>query len=557
MKRCPKYAYIAVFAVFYLFLLMQFGKVFIYYDDYGYLSLSYGTNIPVAGADYGFSDLLAFIKGHYVNSNGRLLYMFLYCFVHMIGGIRGVQVFMATAVLAVLVMIFLTVQKMLEGSLSAGEVCGEEQQGKSAGLTPFGKILLAAFLCLLYGTLGIMLQRMGTYWYAASFIYVVPAITFLGFALCFYRTALYGPGEKPGLIRAGACVLLGFLAAWSQEQWFVTTVSFAVICLVYKFLRNRRLRIYDGLTFAACAAGGLIIILSPAVSARMNSGGNAAFASLSFFGKLGRNIPLLMNLFFSGDNLRYLLFFFPVMILLGLVMARQAGGRGRAGAALHLAFSGISAAVFAGYLMKQKLSVFPPGNYSGAAANLLLIYIAFYFVEVILFYRKENQPFGAFVFSAAVLSVGSAAIVPEVPLRIFYPFLYLSWLLFAYLYGKALLREAGRLPVVSLAALLYLSAVSIPNLRNIYQGYRSNYEVLMYDDAVFKESARAIKNGADIDSIEVYELPDLLCKNEVVYDENFSFMIVWMREYYDLPEDVEFDYRPFPGMEAFRSQTRP
>ena len=174
-----------------------------------------------------------------------------------------------------------------------------------------------------------MLQRMGTYWYAASFIYVVPAVSFLGFALCFYRTALYGPGEKPGLIRAEACVLLGFLAAWSQEQWFVTTVSFAVICLVYKFLRNRRLRIYDGLTFAACAAGGLIIILSPAVSARMNSEGNAAFASLSFFGKLGRNIPLLMNLFFSGDNLRYLLFFFPVMILLGLVMARQAGGPGK------------------------------------------------------------------------------------------------------------------------------------------------------------------------------------------------------------------------------------
>ena len=562
MKRCPKYAYIAVFAVFYLFLLMQFGKVFIYYDDYGYLSLSYGTNIHVAGSDYGFLDLLAFIKGHYVNSNGRLLYMFLYCFVHMIGGIRGVQMFMATAVMAVLVMLFLIVQRMLEGGLSTGESYGKdmrraEQGGEKAGLTPAGKVLLSAFLCLLYGTLGIMVQRMGTYWYAASFIYVVPAISFLGFALCLYRTALCGPGKNPGMIRAGACVLLGFLAAWSQEQWFVTTVSFTVICLVYKSLRNRRLQIYDGLTLIACAAGGLIIILSPAAAARMNSEGNAAFASLSFFGKLGRNIPLLMNLFFSGDNLRYLLFFFPAMILLGLVMARQAGGRGRGGAVLHLVFSAVSAAVFAGCLMKQKLFVFPPGNYSGAAANLLLFYIAFCFVEVILFYRKENQPFGAFVFSAAVLSVGSASIVPEVPLRIFYPFLYLSWLLFAYLYGKALLREAGRLPVLSLAALIYLAAVSVPNLRNIYQGYRANYEVLMYDDAVFRESAKAIKNGADIESIEVYELPDLLCKNEVVYDENFSFMIVWMREYYDLPEDVEFDYRPFPGMEAFRSQPRP
>ena len=97
MKRYTKYAYLAVFAAFYVFLLMQFGNVFIYYDDYGYLSLSYGTNIDVAGAEYSFSELLAFMKGHYFNSNGRLLYMFLYCFVHMLGGIRGVQVFMATA----------------------------------------------------------------------------------------------------------------------------------------------------------------------------------------------------------------------------------------------------------------------------------------------------------------------------------------------------------------------------------------------------------------------------------------------------------------------------
>lgn len=61
MKRCPKYAYIAVFAnCFICFLLMQFGKVFIYYDDYGYLSLSYGTNITIGIWPPAFSDLLAF-----------------------------------------------------------------------------------------------------------------------------------------------------------------------------------------------------------------------------------------------------------------------------------------------------------------------------------------------------------------------------------------------------------------------------------------------------------------------------------------------------------------
>lgn len=136
MKRYTKYAYLAVFAAFYVFLLMQFGNVFIYYDDYGYLSLSYGTNIDVAGAEYSFSELLAFMKGHYFNSNGRLLYMFLYCFVHMLGGIRGVQVFMATAVLAVALLLFFTARRMLEGRLEAEKVSGDgtkEEGGELQG----------------------------------------------------------------------------------------------------------------------------------------------------------------------------------------------------------------------------------------------------------------------------------------------------------------------------------------------------------------------------------------------------------------------------------------
>lgn len=551
MKRYMKYAYLAVFAAFYVFLLMQFGNVFIYYDDYGYLSLSYGTHIHVAGSEYSFSELLAFMRGHYFNSNGRLLYMFLYCFVHMLGGIRGVQVFMATAVLAVVMLLFFIVKQMLEGRLEAAEEekrsCREEDEVYGT-LGPVALAALAAFLCLLYGTLGIMVQRMGTYWYAASFIYVVPAITFLVFALYFYRTVFLPKGEKMGVLRMCLCAVLGFLAAWSQEQWFVTTVSFVIICLGIKLWRDRKLELYEILTFLVCGAGGLIIIFSPAVSSRMNSAGNAEFAALSFLGKLEKNIPLLMNLFFSGENIRYLMFFFPMMIFMGCMTA----AKDRKLLPLHLGFSAVSASVFAGVFLKQKLHVFAPGAYSALTANLLLLYVAFCFAEVILFYRAEKQIFGSAVFAAAVLSVGSAAIVPEVPLRIFYPFLYLSWLLFAYLYGRILLIEARRIPLSAACTLAFLAIISIPNLKSIYTGYKMNYQVLMYDDAVFKKSAEAIRQGADIETIEVYELPDLLCKNEVVYDENFSFMIAWMRQYYDLPEYVEFEYRPLSSMEDLR-----
>ena len=441
-----------MFAAFYVFLLMQFGNVFIYYDDYGYLSLSYGTNIHVAGSEYSFSELLAFMKGHYFNSNGRLLYMFLYCFVHMLGGIRGVQVFMATAVLAVVMLLFFIVKRMLEGRLEAAEEdkrsCREEDEIHGT-LGPVALAALAAFLCLLYGTLGIMVQRMGTYWYAASFIYVVPAITFLVFALYFYRTVFLPKGEKPGVLRMCLCIVLGFLAAWSQEQWFVTTVSFVIICLGIKLWRDRRLERYEILTFLVCGAGGLIIIFSPAVSSRMNSAGNAEFAALSFLGKLGKELPLLMNLSFSGENIRYLMFFFPMMIFTGFMTA----AKDRKLLPLHLGFSAVSAAVFAGILLKQKFHVFAPGAYSALTANLLLLYIAFCFAEGDIIYRAEKQPFGSIVFAVAVLSVGSAVNIPKLPLGFSIRFYYLSWLLFAYMYGRILLTEVNRIPVSAVCTL--------------------------------------------------------------------------------------------------------
>ena len=438
MKRYTKYAYLAVFAAFYVFLLMQFGNVFIYYDDYGYLSLSYGTNIDVAGAEYSFSELLAFMKGHYFNSNGRLLYMFLYCFVHMLGGIRGVQVFMATAVLAVALLLFFTARRMLEGRLEAEKSIG--RRNKRGGRRASGPVKSRGF----GGPGGVYLPALrnpGNHGAAdgaptgtrPAFIYVVPAVGLSGVRRVFFTELCFCQRERSRGF--GACASVprwDFLAAWSQEQWFVTTISFVVICLGVKLWRDRRLELYEILTFLACAAGGLIIILSPAVSARMNSAGNAEFSSLSLFGKLGRNIPLLMNLFFSGENIRYLMFFFPMMIFMGCMAA----AKDRKLLPLHLGFSAVSAAMFAGVFLKQKLHVFAPGAYSALTANLLLLYIAFCFAEVILFYRAEKQIFGSAVFAAAVLSVGSAAIVPEVPLRIFYPFLYLSWILLAYLYGR-------------------------------------------------------------------------------------------------------------------------
>ena len=161
MKKEVKIGIGLVFLAFYVFLIMQFGKVFVYYDDFGYLSLSYGNTVPdVIGSNYTLSQLLSFMGKHYFYSNGRLFYLFLFSFLNMTGGLAAVQAFMATSVLAILVLVHYVVMR----------------HSKPAGWRP---VFLAAFICLLYGTIGILIQRLGTYWYAASFLYVVPAVTFL------------------------------------------------------------------------------------------------------------------------------------------------------------------------------------------------------------------------------------------------------------------------------------------------------------------------------------------------------------------------------------------
>lgn len=106
--------------------------------------------------------------------------------------------------------------------------------------------------------------------------------------------------------------------------------------------------------------------------------------------------------------------------------------------------------------------------------------------------------------------------------------------------------------VWGLAGLAFVAAVSIPNLKNIYRGYSINYEVLMYNDGVIRDAAARIRGGEEIKKLTLYQNPDRLCSCEMVYDENFKYMIYWMDEYYDLPSEVELEYEPITDLGAWQ-----
>lgn len=522
MKKEVKIGVGLVFLAFYVFLVMQFGKVFVYYDDFGYLSLSYGNTVPeVVGSDYNLAQLLTFMGKHYFYSNGRLFYLFLFGFLNMIGGLTAVQAFMATSVLAILILAYYVVMRHI----------------KPEGWRP---VLLAAFICLLYGTIGILIQRLGTYWYAASFLYVVPVVTFLVLAVLYFETA----EEEPETWKKTVCIVLAFFAAFSQEEWLVAVIGYICMVIAYKTWKKRRVCAYDFGTLGAAVAGALPILTSPAVKMRMDN--NSEFSNLPFVQKVLTNLKNLINLFFSSDNQNYLAILLLALMALGVYMI----WRKMRLQAFNIAYLAFSAAITVYLFLKLNRHVLGPGGHSWAMVWILFLYLIVTAVQVIRILYDRNQVLMGMIFISAVLTLACLVVVPELPQRVLLPFIYLSYTLLGYLFCLILLERKS--VVWGAAALVVLAAVSIPNLKNIYRGYSINYEVLMYNDGVIRDAVSRIRQGGEeITEIPLYQNPDRLCSCEMVYDENFKYMIYWMGEYYDLPSEVELKYEPIADLGAW------
>lgn len=521
MKKEVKIGTALVFLAFYVFLVMQFGKVFVYYDDFGYLSLSYGNTVPdVIGSEYTLSQLLTFMGKHYFYSNGRLFYLFLFGFLNMLGGLTAVQVFMASSVLAILVLVHYVVMRQI----------------RPEGWRP---VLLAGFICLLYGTIGILIQRLGTYWYAASFLYVVPTAVFMVLAILYYGTI----EEEPETWKKAACIALAFFAAFSQEEWLVAVIGYICMVIAYKTWKRCRVRAYDFGTLAASVAGALPILTSPAVKMRMDN--NSEFSNLPFLQKVLTNLRNIVNLFFSSDNQNYLAILLLALMALGAYMLVKRMKLVLVNG-LYLLFT----AAVTGYLfLKLNRHVLGPGGHSELMIWVLFFYLIVTAVQIIRILYDRNQVLLGMIFLAAVLTLACLVVVPELPQRVLLPFLYLSYTLLGYLFCLILLERKS--VVWGVAGLVVLAAISVPNLKNIYRGYRINYEVHMYNDGVIRDSVRRIRDGEEIKEIKLYQNPDPLCSCEMVYDENFSYMIYWMDEYYDLPSDVELKYEPVTDLAAW------
>jgi len=439
--------YHIVFLTLLIYLSVLFGKIFLQFDDYGYVSLSYGFTIEgVTGSKYNLYQLFQFMGEHYIHANGRIIYLFIEPFIYMIGGLRLLQFSAALSITVVLYLVFYILRKIL--SLNETE-------------TDY----LAVFLVASFGLIGMGYYKDGLAWYSAEFLYVLPAIPFLIYAVWLYH------GEKDQWIIG---VVAAFFAAWSEEQWYCALVVLTVSYYIGKMITREKISRDHIFPCIIACLGGIPDLISPGIHERLHSPQNAVYLSLSFFPRLMKQIFPVRNKFCYGDRSYMLLFRTAILVFAFLIFIKS---KERSLKIIRFIFFALSVAFWLsgiGFCFSH--------TYFNICFDVF--FSALVSVELIVFFVRENLRMIAAVTVAAYVSVACMLFVPEHAGRLMIPFVLLSYIILGSIFIYVF-REWKRFYII--AALSLAIFASLVNVTHIYQGYSSNYQTHLNNDRYLKE----------------------------------------------------------------------
>lgn len=228
-----------VFLLFFLFLLLQYSRIPLYSDDYGYGSLSYAAQSDKEG----IWEFLDYLRLHYLNWGGRILYYsVLICGVR--AGLWVIRILQSVVILADYILIY--------------ELCCFSSQR-------INKISSSILVCLFYGIFEIAVAQQSLYWFSAAITYTLPFCTF-----CIFFLKIYKIGKDRILLPKKVLCLsgLGFIVGFSQEQYAISA------CVLYGYfylvnLRKQRKNIKSFWIIGVfLAIGSAMLILAPGNFAR-------------------------------------------------------------------------------------------------------------------------------------------------------------------------------------------------------------------------------------------------------------------------------------------------
>lgn len=484
-----------------LFLIIQYRYVYLYYDDFGYYSLSYGYNAGINGTDMSFRDIIRYLYHSYFMVNGRVSTTFLFVVMAWLGGVEAMRIALPLCILFIYLIMYDLTKKT------------EMKSGT--------KILVTTFLCFSYGIFNISICHYGFYWFIAAFNYVFPMLFFLMFCHV-YR-------NKSKILPAIAF----FLCLFSEQMLAMVLVFIMYNCIIDLYDRKKLDVIYI-ITAISAILSSVLMISSPASRGRMISEGNREFYNRPFLDKVFYNSERIVNLFFNETGVLFvlMLLLFFLFVSVQLIINKD---RFRV---IHILWGGFtSLLIFIFCCDKISYAI----NFDGKT-HLLFLYFIFSFGEIFIFYYKNDQSKASWVVATAA-SMGVLLLVPEIPIRTFIPFMFMCILFSADIITRVKRRDTF---VLICAIMIPYMFLSISNLSSIYSGYKKNSIILDYNNSKLIEARDKLDNGETVTVVELYKMIDDVYTGQQAYDLNISYMKFWMDAYYSLPFEVEYVYYDYP-----------
>lgn len=488
-----------------ILLLWQHSYVGMYFDDYGNASLSYGYTVPgVNGTGWSVSDLVEWAKWCYIHFGGRILYAVTILIPLLRNGIRVYMALQAVVITAEIWVLYKI-------------ICYYRNETALPGV--------AAMLFGFYGLLGINFHSRGVYWASASILYVWPLLP-LFLSIWVYMKLLnkIRAGHK---VSAWEMLLLGvllFFASCSQEQIGIAVIGFYIFYIPLDHYKDwKKYRKYDVMVLLTSIISYALLFCAPGNFSRLDS--NQEFASLGLIGKITRNFPEILRVAFMPALNWINLLLAISMILMSVYLVKKSK--------LFFIEIGISIGCFIGLF-------FIPGEQSAVPAVIKTFYEAVFIFNLLIlscyYFTETKRPtLIAFVISGGA-SVFCLLYSPYVVERNYIYYVFIIMMVLGVIFSDAYCQYKNNVLVrtgVVICCLLF-SLKSAFNFAEILNGYRLNSAALEYNEKVLSEYDTEQGN-----QIELLIPNDTTYRAELPCDPTFEYIAYWMREYYDIPDNVD------------------
>ncbi|MEG0872451.1 MAG: DUF6056 family protein [Clostridia bacterium] len=519
---CKKHSVVMIFIVFFILVLLQHQFIYMYHDDYGYASLSYGFELEsVKGMSFGLGEIFEFLIGHYLVWGGRV-FTFLFEIIFLKSGLPIFRLVQSLVITFIFLLIYLIAKRKMS------------TKGKTA--------LIALFTVSCYGVFNISLLRNGMFWASASISYIFPLLPLLLFVYLYdKRDEIKFKNNIIKILFYIFCAILIFMAGFSQEQISVLIVSYMIFITFFNWKNSKKINKVDIIMLIICLVGFSLLMLAPGNNARKLNPTNMGFYNLSFIEKLSTSIPdIILNNFSIHTNA------FTIMFFAGIIYICYKNLKEKSGNLLITKISTMSSMIIflfsiiykEGYFNKIYCLRMGP-RYKVFMLIIFFIQLAMVLYVITIYLGKRKEKSILALFYGSILSQGAMALAPYFPLRSVFMFEFIVFIVLAKILYDVFLENKKSLVYIVIPLLIVL----LYNYIQITHGYYKNSSINRNNDEILKQTSTMIKEGEIIKEINLNKLNNPLYSGEQPYTVGNEYILKYIKQYYDLPKEIQINYQ--------------